>query len=192
MGVTVLDEARGGATVRAGRLGLLALLREDALALILLLGLGHAGWGVLAALVVLGMISGTAGGVLLLVWAVVSLFACLWSYRWIEEQKRRERLAALASAGIPQLASRVVALYSWPVSSAAEEAAAAEVFALYRQAQQSLEVEKDPRRAGEMIEQGLLIADELLATDSEEERSPDITTDADKLKSHFRNRREER
>ena len=43
-----------------------------------------------------------------------------------------------------------------------------------------------------MIEQGLLIADELLATDSVEERSPDITTDADKPKSHFRNRREER
>ena len=148
VGVRVLDEARGGATVRAGRLELLALLREDALALILLLGLGHAGWGVLAALVVLGMISGTAGGVLLLVWAVVSLFACLWSYRWIEEQKRRERLAALASAGIPQLASRVAALYTWPASSAAEEAAAAEVFALYRQAQQSLEVEKDPAASG--------------------------------------------
>ncbi len=127
-----------------------------------------------------------------MVWAVVSLFACLWSYRWIEERKRRERLAALACAGIPQLASRVVALYSWPASSAAEEAAAAEVFALYRQAQQSLEVEKDPRRAGEMIEQGILIADELLTTNSEEELSPDITTDADKPKSHFRNRREER
>jgi hypothetical protein len=191
-GVRMLDEARGGVTVREGRSRLLALLRGDTLALILLLGPGHAGWGGLAALTMLGMIPGAVGGVLLLVWAVISLFVCLWSYRWIEERKRRERLAALASAGIPQLASRVVALYSWPASSDREEAVAAEVFALYRQAQQSMEVEKNPRRAREMIEQGLLLADELLTMDSEEGHFLDATTNPDKPKGRLRNTREER
>lgn len=61
------------------------------------------------------------------------------------------------------MASRVTALYSLPASSLNRETKAAEVFMLYRQAQQSLEVERKPRRAHEMTEHGISLADALLA-----------------------------
>jgi acyl-CoA-binding protein len=50
-------------------------------------------------------------------------------------------------------------LYSSPVEKSEE---VSEVFALYRQAQQSLEEGKDPGLAGELIERGVYFADELL------------------------------
>ncbi len=165
------SEAWAITTARKGSPGLLALLREDALALVVIFGPGYAGWGGLTALMVLGVISGAAGGFLMLAWAVVSFLLYLWGYHWLDERKRQERLAALVTVELPRLAERVMALYSRPVSSPEEEPVAAEVFALYWQAQQSLELEKNPRRAGEMIERGVLLADEILTGNLEEARN---------------------
>lgn len=143
--------------------GLFPLLREDALSLTLFFGPGLADPMAITALVLLGAISGATGGLLLLLWAVFSFFVCLWAYTWVDERGRQERISALALTGMPRLASRVIALYSLPAFSPDRGARAAEVSALYRQAQQSLEVEKNPRRAYEKIEHGVSLADEILA-----------------------------
>ncbi len=153
---------RGSLTISAGgaRPGLLPLIREDVLSLVLFSGLGLVGPVAITALVVPGVISGAVGGILLLLWSLLSFFLCLRAYMWMDERGRRRRVLALALAGLPRLASRVVILYSSPVEDSEEEVA--EVFALYRQAQQSLEEGKDPGLAGEMIERGVYLADELL------------------------------
>ena len=156
--------ANGGSlTISAGRArpGLLPLIREDVLSLVLFSGPVLVGPVAITALVVPGVISGAAGGVLLLLWSVLSFFLCLRAYMWMDERGRRRRVSALALAGLPHLASRVVVLYSSPVEESEEEGVAA-VFALYQQAQQSLEEGKDPGLAGEMIERGVYLADELL------------------------------
>ncbi len=151
----------GSLTISAGgaRLGLLPLIREDVLSLVLFSGLGLVGPVAITALVVPGVISVAVGGILLLLWSVLSFFLCLRAYIWMEERGRRQRVLALALAGLPRLASRVVVLYSSPVEESEE---VAEVFALYQQAQQSLEEGKDPGLAREMIERGVYLADELL------------------------------
>jgi hypothetical protein len=144
----------GSLTISAGgaRLGLLPLIREDVLSLVLFSVPGLVGLVAITALVLIG-------GILLLLWSVLSFFLCLRAYIWMEERGRRQRVLALALAGLPRLASRVVVLYSSPVEKSEE---VSEVFALYRQAQQSLEEGKDPGLAGELIERGVYFADELL------------------------------
>ncbi len=151
----------GSLTISAGgaRLGLLPLIREDVLSLVLFSGLGLVGPVAITALVVPGVISVAVGGILLLLWSVLSFFLCLRAYIWMDERGRRRRVLALALAVLPRLASRIVVLYSSPVEESEE---VAEVFALYQQAQQSLEEGKDPGLAGEMIERGVYLADELL------------------------------
>lgn len=143
--------------------GLLPLIREDALSLALFFGPGLAGPTAITALMLLGVISGATSGLFLFLWAVFSFFVCLGAYTWVDERGRRERISAFALAGMPRLASRVIALYSLPVSSPDRRTGVAEVFALYRQAQRSLEVERNPWRAHEMIEHGVSLADEILA-----------------------------
>ncbi len=151
----------GSLTISAGgaRLGLLPLIREDVLSLVLFSVPGLVGPVATTALVLIGGISVAVGGILLLLWSVFSFFLCLRAYIWMEERGRRQRVLALALAGLPRLASRVVVLYSSPVEKSEE---VSEVFALYRQAQQSLEEGKDPGLAGELIERGVYFADELL------------------------------
>ena len=163
--MTGTGEGRSVALIgaREARLGLFPLLREDALSLVLFFGPGHAGSLAIVTFMLLDAVSGAVGGVLLLLWAVFSFFVCLQVYARVDERERHEKVARLALAGLSLLASRVVELYSRPVSSPAEEPRTAEVFALYRLAQQSLEEEKDPRRAGEIIERGVSLADEILA-----------------------------
>ncbi|MDQ4083746.1 MAG: hypothetical protein M3117_05035, partial [Actinomycetota bacterium] len=97
----------------------------------------------------------------------------LRGYLWVEERKRRERTAALAFTEMLRLASRVIELYSQPTSSPAEGTKAAEVFALYRQAQQALET-GDPWRAEEITERGISLADELLAGKADEVSSTGV------------------
>ncbi len=151
----------GSLTISAGgaRLGLLPLIREDVLSLVLFSVPGLVGPVAITALVLIGVISVAVGGILLLLWSLLSFFLCLRAYMWMDERGRRRRVLALALAGLPRLASRVVVLYSSPVEKSEE---VAEVFALYRQAQQSLEEGKDPGLAGELIERGVYFADELL------------------------------
>ncbi len=151
----------GSLTISAGgaRLGLLPLIREDVLSLVLFSVPGLVGPVAITALVLIGVISVAVGGILLLLWSVLSFFLCLRAYIWMEERGRRQRVLALALAGLPRLASRVVVLYSSPVEKSEE---VSEVFALYRQAQQSLEEGKEPGLAGELIERGVYFADELL------------------------------
>ena len=108
-------------------------------------------------LMVVGVVPGGAGGVMLLLWSVFSLFVSLVGYRRMEEHRRREMLSALAVSGMPKLASKVIALYPRPV----ENPEITEVFELYRRAQASLE-EGDHRGTGEAIERGVALADELL------------------------------
>lgn len=159
--------ANGGSlTTSAGetRPGLLPLIREDVLSLVLFSGPLLVGPVAITVLVVPGVISGAVGGTLLLLWSMLSFFLCVRAYMWMDERGQRRRVLTLALAGLPQLASRVVVLYSSPVEESEE---VAEVFALYQQAQQSLEQGKDPGLAGEMIERGVYLADELLM------RSPD-------------------
>ena len=152
---------RGSLTISAGgaRPGLLPLIREDVLSLVLFSGLGLVGPVAITALVVPGVISGAVGGILLLLWSLLSFFLCLRAYMWMDERGRRRRVLALALAGLPRLASRVVVLYLSPVEESEE---VAEVFALYRQAQQSLDEGKELGLAGEMIEHGVYLADGLL------------------------------
>lgn len=148
-------------TISAGgaRLGLLPLIREDLLSLVLFFGPGLVAPAVITALVLAGVISVAFGSILLLLWSVLSFFLCLRAYLWMEERGRRRRVLALALAGLPRLASRVVVLYSLPVEDSEE---VEEVFTLYRQAQQSLDEGKDPGLAGELIERAIYLADELL------------------------------
>ena len=157
--------------VRLGRL--LPLLRGDAASLAVFFGQGHVGPIGIVALMLLGAIPGVVGGVLLVVWAVVSLLVCLRGYLWVEERKRRERTAALAFTEMLRLASGVIELYSRPASSPAEGTNAAEVFALYRQAHQALE-SGDPWRAEEITERGNSLADELLAGKADEVSSTGV------------------
>jgi hypothetical protein len=51
-------------------------------------------------------------------------------YYWIDERKRREKVATLAITEMPHLASEARALRSRPVFSPVERSRAAEVFAL--------------------------------------------------------------
>jgi hypothetical protein len=144
----------------------LALSREEALSLFMFFVPGHIGSAAITALMLLGTITGVVGGVSMLVWAVVSFFVCLWVYHWIDECGRRERAAALALTEMSRLASRVVSLYSRSAYSSDEGPRSVEVFALYQRAQQALESE-DHRRAGQMIERGVALADELLEKSDE-------------------------
>ncbi|QIN79568.1 hypothetical protein GBA65_14745 [Rubrobacter marinus] len=134
------------------------LLRGAALPVALFSGVAHGGAAVLVGLMVAGMVTGGAGGVLLLLWSAFSLFVSLAGYRRMEERRRREAVSSLAASGMAALAYRVIALYPGPV----EDPAVAEVFELYGRAQASLE-EGDYRGAGEAIERGIALADGLLA-----------------------------
>ena len=137
--------------------GLCPLLREAALPLALFSGVAHGGAAVVVGLMVVGVVPGGAGGVMLLLWSVFSLFVSLVGYRRMEEHRRREMLSALAVSGMPKLASKVIALYPRPV----ENPEITEVFELYRRAQASLQ-EGDHRGTGEAIKRGVALADELL------------------------------
>ena len=103
--------------VRVGRL--LPLLRGNAASLAVFFGPGHVGPFSIVGLMLLGAIPGVVGGVLLVVWAVVSLLVCLRGYLWVEERKCRETARALAFTEMLRLASRVIELYSRPASSPA-------------------------------------------------------------------------
>jgi P2-related tail formation protein len=67
----------------------------------------------------------------MLVWPAVPFLVNLWGYYWIDERKRREKVAALAITEMLHLASRVMALHSRPVFSPVERSRVAEVFALH-------------------------------------------------------------
>ena len=135
--------------------------REDALSLFMFFVPGHVGPAAITALMLLGAITGVVGGVSMLIWAVSSFFVCLWSYHWVEERTRHERATTLALTEMPRLASRIMSVYSRSAYSPDEGQRATEVFALYQRAQHALESE-DHRRAGQMIERGVALADELL------------------------------
>jgi hypothetical protein len=92
---------------------------------------------------------------------VASFFVCLRTYNWVEERRRHERAATLALTEMPRLASRVMSLYSRSAYPLDEAQSVTEVFALYQRAEHALEAE-DHRRAGEMIEHAIALADELL------------------------------
>lgn len=150
----------GAARVRPVEPGLLPLFRDAAVPLALFSGVAHLGVAVVLGLVVLGVIPGSAGGALLLVWSVFSLLLSLLGYRRMEERRRRGAVSALAVSGTRALASRVIALYPRPV----DDPIIAEVFELYGRAQASLE-EGDYRSAGEAVERGVMLADAILAGD---------------------------
>lgn len=138
--------------------GLLPLLREAALPLALFSGMAHGGAAVVVGLMVVRVVPAAAGGVMLLLWSVFSLWMSLVGYRRMEERRSREMVSALVVSGMPRLASKVIALYPEPV----EDPVITEVFELYRRAQGSLE-EGDYRGAGEAVERGISLADGLLA-----------------------------
>jgi hypothetical protein len=148
-------------TVRGRSPGSLALSREDALSLFVFFVPGHVGPAALTVLMLLGNITGVVGGVSMLIWAVASFFVCLRTYNWVEERRRHERAATLALTEMPRLASRVMSLYSRSAYPLDEAQSVTEVFALYQRAEHALEAE-DHRRAGEMIEHAIALADELL------------------------------
>ena len=83
-----------------------------------------------------------------LLWPAVPFLVNLWGYYWIDERKRREKVATLAIIEMLHLASRVMALHSRPVFSPVERLRGAEVFAMYCQARRSLETEKNPGVSG--------------------------------------------
>lgn len=155
---------------RETRSGVFPSLREAALALTTFSGPTFAGTVGITALMLLGVASGATGGLLLLLWGVFSFFVCLLVYARADERERRERVVAHTLAGMSLLAEKVISLYSRPACSPVGEPKAAEVFALYRRVQQSWEVEKDPRKVGEMIERGVSLADELLMESSDERK----------------------
>ncbi len=97
---------------------------------------------------VVGTIPGVVGGSLMLLWPAVSFLVNLWGYYWIDERKRREKVATLAITEMPHLASEAMASQSRPVFSPVERSRAAEVFAQYWQARRSLEAEKNPGVSG--------------------------------------------
>ena len=148
--------------------GLLPLLREAALPLALFSGVAHLGAAFFLGLMVVGAVSGGAGGAMLLTWSVFSFFVSLVGYRRMEERRRHRAASSLAVSGMGVLASRVIALYPRPV----DDPVIAEVFELYRRAQASLE-EGDHRGAGEAVERGIALADGLLAADEEPVREKD-------------------
>jgi hypothetical protein len=148
-------------TVRGRSPGSLALRREDALSLFVFFVPGHLGPAAITALMLLGTVTGVVGGVSMLIWAVASFFVCLRTYNWVEERRRHERAATLALTEMPRLASRVMSLYSRSAYPLDEAQRVTEVFALYQRAEHALEAE-DHRRAGEMIEHAIALADELL------------------------------
>ena len=141
-----------------GRSGILPLLREAALPLALFSGVAHGGAAILIGLMVLGTVPGGAGGVMLVLWSVFSLFASLMGYRRMEAHRNGRAVSALAASEMPRLASKVIELYPGPVG----DPAIAEVFELYRRAQGDLE-KGDYRGAGEAIERGIALADGILA-----------------------------
>ena len=151
--------------------------REDILVVVAFFGPTFVGTVGITALMLLGAASGATGGLLLLLWGVFSFFVCLRAYARADERERRERVTARTLAGMSLLAEKVVSLYSRPACSPVEEPKEAEVFALYRRVQQSLEVEKDLRRVGETIERGVALADELLTEGSDERRGAIVAID---------------
>ena len=138
--------------------GVLSPLRDSALPLALFSGVAHVGAAVLVGLMVLGAFPGGAGGVMLVLWSLFSLFVSLVGYRRMEERRSGEAASALAAQAMPKLASKVIELYPRPI----EDPAIAEVFELYRRAQEDLE-EGDHRGAGEAIERGMALAEGILA-----------------------------
>jgi hypothetical protein len=148
-------------TVRERNPVSLALSRDDILSLFMFFVPGHVGPAAITALMLLGTIPGVVGGVSMLTWSVASFFVCLWSYRRVEERRRHERVTTLALTEMPRLASRIMSLYSRSVYLPDEGQRATEVFALYQRAQHALESE-DHRRAGQIIERGVALVDELL------------------------------
>jgi hypothetical protein len=154
-------------TVRGRSPVLFALSREDALSLLVFFVPGHVGPAAITALMLLGTITGMVGGVSMLIWALAYFFVCLWSYGWIEERRRHERATTLALTEMPRLASRIMSVYSRSAYPLDEAQRVTEIFTLYQRAQHALETE-DHRRAGEMIEHAIALADELLENNSDE------------------------
>ena len=137
--------------------GLPPLLREAALSLALFSGITHLAVAVVLALMVLGVVADGTGGVLLLAWPLSSLLASVVLYRRVEERRRSRAFSSFVVSRMQALSTRVIALYPRPV----DDPRIAEVFELYRRAQSSLEQGK-LRVAGETIERGVELADELL------------------------------
>lgn len=145
--------------------GVVEVFRRDASTIALFFAPGLAGWVCVLALMLLGAIPQAVGVVLMVFWVVISFALRLEGANRILERKHREAAATETAAKMAGLASRLISLYPLRASSPDEESRMAEAFALYREASQSLE--EDPRRAGEMVERGLLLADELLARTEE-------------------------
>lgn len=135
--------------------------------LALLFGWDLVGWACVAGLVFSGAIPGLVGWLPVVLWLPVASVVRLWSADRAWESGHRRWAAALATAEVSRLSARVVSLYSRRTPGRPdEEAGSDEVFALYRQALWSLEVEGDPRLAGELAERGILLADGLLDEDA--------------------------
>ena len=137
------------------------LLHEGVPLMVLFFGPGLAGLAVIASLFFSGTVPTVACGLLLMLWTLISSAACIQSFCQLDDRKRREAALKSATKQLLPLASRVISLYSLPACSTAEKSKAAEIFALYRQADESLQ--KNPRTAGDCIERGILLADEVFA-----------------------------
>jgi len=144
--------------------GVLTVLREDAPALTVFFGPGLLGWGGVTLLLLSGAVPGYLGGLLLVLWPAVSFPLYLLGYRWADRRECHRRVEAFADQRLPQLAGRVIALHGRQAPASAEEAAReTEVFALFLLSCQALEADGGLREAGEAVERGVLLADELLA-----------------------------
>lgn len=141
--------------------GRVLLLHEGVPLMFLFFGPGVAGSAVIAGSFLSGMIPVVACGLLLALWTLLSSAVCVWSFCKIDDRKRREAALRSAAEQLLPLASRIITLYSLPAVSDAGKSRAEEVFALYRQADEILR--KQPRAAGDSIERGILLADEVLA-----------------------------
>ena len=151
----------GGGTLRYRETGVGGVC-EAALPLALFSGTTHLGVAVVLALMVLGVVADGTGGVLLLAWPLSSLLASVVFYRRVEERRRSRAFSSFVQSRMQALSARVIALYPRPV----DDPRIAEVFELYRRAQSGLEQGK-LRVAGETIERGVELADELLTRGAE-------------------------
>jgi hypothetical protein len=148
----------------ARNLGVLKVLREDAPALTVFFGPGLLGWVGTTLLLLFGAVPGYLGGLLLVLWPAVSFPLYLQAYRWADRRERRRRVEAFADERLPRLAGRVISLHGRQVPASAGGAAReTEVFALFLLSCRVLEDDGGLREAGEAVERGVLLADELLA-----------------------------
>lgn len=148
-----------------GRPGVWRMLREDAPVLAAFFAPALFGWGGAMSLLLLG-VPGAVGGALMLLLPFASSPAYLWGYRWADGRERRRRGRAFTEERLPPLAARVVALYGWKAPSEPKERARTEVFALFLEAQRTVEAGGNVLEAGEAVERGVEIADGLLGVEA--------------------------